>query len=99
MPIIKGLEWTFDTVAAAYEKWRPGYPGSPAGPEADKRNPQKKNPSILQKIPFPKHNGPANFPPAKPPAAFCRPTASDEVLPSGQTQRYIKSCIRKESGG
>ena len=26
MPIIKGLEWTFDTVASAYEKWRPGYP-------------------------------------------------------------------------
>ena len=26
MPIIKGLEWTFDTAAAAYEKWRPGYP-------------------------------------------------------------------------
>ena len=26
MPVIKGLEWTFDTVAAAYEKWRPGYP-------------------------------------------------------------------------
>lgn len=25
MPIIKGLEWTFDTVAATYEKWRPGY--------------------------------------------------------------------------
>lgn len=25
MPVIKGLEWTFDTVAAAYEKWRPGY--------------------------------------------------------------------------
>ena len=26
MPVIKGLEWTFDTVAAAYEKFRPGYP-------------------------------------------------------------------------
>ena len=26
MPIIKGLEWTFDTVAARYEKLRPGYP-------------------------------------------------------------------------
>lgn len=25
MPIIKGLEWTFDTVAAKYEKFRPGY--------------------------------------------------------------------------
>lgn len=25
MPIIKGLEWTFDTVAAAYDKYRPGY--------------------------------------------------------------------------
>jgi len=25
MPIIKGLEWTFDTVAATYEKQRPGY--------------------------------------------------------------------------
>lgn len=21
----KGLEWTFDTVASIYEKWRPGY--------------------------------------------------------------------------
>ena len=26
MPIIKGLEWTFDTVASKYEKLRPGYP-------------------------------------------------------------------------
>lgn len=26
MPAIKGLEWTFDTVAARYEKLRPGYP-------------------------------------------------------------------------
>ncbi len=25
MPILKGLEWTFDTVASAYEKLRPGY--------------------------------------------------------------------------
>ncbi len=25
MAIIKGLEWTFDTVASTYEKWRPGY--------------------------------------------------------------------------
>lgn len=25
MPIIKGLEWTFDTVAARYERLRPGY--------------------------------------------------------------------------
>lgn len=25
MPIIKGLEWTFDTVAAQYEKMRPAY--------------------------------------------------------------------------
>lgn len=25
MPIIKGLEWTFDTVAGKYEKLRPGY--------------------------------------------------------------------------
>lgn len=25
MPIIKGLEWTFDTVADKYEKLRPGY--------------------------------------------------------------------------
>lgn len=25
MPIIKGLEWTFDTVASSYEKLRPGY--------------------------------------------------------------------------
>ena len=25
MPVIKGLEWTFDTVASAYEKLRPGY--------------------------------------------------------------------------
>ena len=25
MPIIKGLEWTFDTVAAQYEKLRPEY--------------------------------------------------------------------------
>ena len=25
MPIIQGLEWTFDTVASAYEKFRPGY--------------------------------------------------------------------------
>ena len=25
MASIKGLEWTFDTVAATYEKWRPGY--------------------------------------------------------------------------
>ncbi len=26
MPVIKGLEWTFDTVAKRYEKFRPGYP-------------------------------------------------------------------------
>lgn len=26
MPIIKGLEWTFDTIAAKYERLRPGYP-------------------------------------------------------------------------
>lgn len=26
MPVIKGLDWTFDTVAATYEKFRPGYP-------------------------------------------------------------------------
>lgn len=26
MPVMKGLEWTFDTAAAAYEKFRPGYP-------------------------------------------------------------------------
>ena len=25
MPVIKGLEWTFDMVAASYEKLRPGY--------------------------------------------------------------------------
>ena len=25
MPVIKGLEWTFDTVVSAYEKFRPGY--------------------------------------------------------------------------
>ena len=25
MPIIKGLEWTFDSVASTYEKLRPGY--------------------------------------------------------------------------
>ena len=25
MPVIKGLEWAFDTVAATYEKLRPGY--------------------------------------------------------------------------
>ena len=25
MPVIKGLEWTFDTVAGKYEKFRPGY--------------------------------------------------------------------------
>lgn len=25
MPVIKGLEWTFDTVASKYEKLRPGY--------------------------------------------------------------------------
>lgn len=25
MPVVKGLEWTFDTVAARYEKLRPGY--------------------------------------------------------------------------
>ncbi len=25
MPILKGLEWTFDTVASTYEKFRPGY--------------------------------------------------------------------------
>ena len=25
MPVIKGLEWTFDTVASTYEKFRPGY--------------------------------------------------------------------------
>lgn len=27
MPIIKGLEWSFDTVASTYEKFRPGYTG------------------------------------------------------------------------
>lgn len=27
MPIIKGLEWTFDTAANKYEKLRPGYTG------------------------------------------------------------------------
>lgn len=26
MPVMKGLEWTFDQVAATYEKLRPGYP-------------------------------------------------------------------------
>jgi len=26
MPSFKGLEWTFDTAAATYEKFRPGYP-------------------------------------------------------------------------
>jgi len=26
MPITEGLEWTFDTVSARYEKFRPGYP-------------------------------------------------------------------------
>ena len=26
MPEIKGLEWTFDTVASAYDKFRPSYP-------------------------------------------------------------------------
>lgn len=26
MPVIKGLEWTFDTVSDKYEKFRPGYP-------------------------------------------------------------------------
>ena len=26
MPEIKGLEWTFDSVASAYEKFRPAYP-------------------------------------------------------------------------
>ena len=25
MPVIKGLEWAFDTVASTYEKFRPGY--------------------------------------------------------------------------
>lgn len=25
MPVLKGLEWTFDTVASTYEKLRPGY--------------------------------------------------------------------------
>ena len=25
MPIVQGLEWTFDTVASTYEKLRPGY--------------------------------------------------------------------------
>lgn len=25
MAVIKGLEWTFDTVASTYEKFRPGY--------------------------------------------------------------------------
>lgn len=25
MPGMKGLEWTFDTVASTYEKYRPGY--------------------------------------------------------------------------
>ena len=27
MPIISGLNWTFDTVASTYEKFRPGYAG------------------------------------------------------------------------
>ena len=26
MPETEGLEWTFDTVASAYEKFRPSYP-------------------------------------------------------------------------
>ena len=26
MPVNNDLEWTFDTVASAYEKFRPGYP-------------------------------------------------------------------------
>lgn len=26
MPVLQGLEWTFDTVASTYEKFRPGYP-------------------------------------------------------------------------
>ena len=25
MPVIRGLGWTFDTVASTYEKFRPGY--------------------------------------------------------------------------
>ena len=25
MPVTEGLEWTFDTVSARYEKFRPGY--------------------------------------------------------------------------
>lgn len=25
MAVMKGLEWTFDTVASTYEKFRPGY--------------------------------------------------------------------------
>ena len=25
MPVMNGLEWTFDTVAPVYEKLRPGY--------------------------------------------------------------------------
>ncbi len=28
MQPIKGLEWTFNTVASAYEKLRPGYAGN-----------------------------------------------------------------------
>ena len=28
MPVIKGLGWTFDTVADTYEKFRPGYPAA-----------------------------------------------------------------------
>lgn len=26
MSVIKGLEWTFNTVAAKYDKWSPTYP-------------------------------------------------------------------------
>ncbi len=42
MPVIKGLEWTFDTVASAYEKFRPGYAydGFAAGAERVSKNPQ-----------------------------------------------------------
>ena len=25
MPVIRGLEWTFNTVASEYDKWNPAY--------------------------------------------------------------------------
>ena len=28
MAVIKGLEWTFNTVAAEYDRWAPGYPAA-----------------------------------------------------------------------